>query len=135
MVADPASLDREDADRALDIELKMPMILLCLSVLSDSERTYIEMRYGLNGYEPHTYDAIAKTVNLSRERVRQVLERAIRKLRYQVAQRNLESADSRKDEELLAPAKEYSPAPYRQVVTPLNQFPTAAEVQALQCVS
>lgn len=134
-IADPVSVNREDADRSLDVELKMPVVLLALSSLMESERTYIEMRYGLNGHQPHTYDAIAKEVGLSRERVRQVLDRGVRKLRYQMALHQQQLADSRTDAEPLELAMEYSPTPYRGPVTPLNQFPKAAEVQALQYAS
>ena len=41
----------------------------------------IRMRYGLNGDQPHTLEAIAQKLNLSRERVRQIERDAFSRLR------------------------------------------------------
>jgi RNA polymerase primary sigma factor len=54
-----------------------------LSTLTDRERVIIEYYYGLNSnYEPMTLEAIGDKFNLTKERIRQIKERAIRKLRY-----------------------------------------------------
>lgn len=42
-----------------------------LSQLNDADAELIKMRFGLYGYDPMTLDEIGKTMNISRERVRQ----------------------------------------------------------------
>jgi len=57
-------------------------------VLTQREQDIITMRYGLKNGEPHTLDEVSRLFNLSRERVRQIQARAMRKLRCpQVAKR------------------------------------------------
>jgi RNA polymerase primary sigma factor len=40
------------------------------------------MRYGLNGYEPMSLQQIGDRFNLSKERIRQIEKKAIRRLRH-----------------------------------------------------
>ena len=52
-----------------------------LSHLSDQERRVLELRFGLEGVERHTLAEIGRMRDVSRERVRQVELKALRKLR------------------------------------------------------
>jgi len=52
-----------------------------LSLLSERERIIIERTFGLNGQPEMTLEEIGNSLGLSRERVRQIKEKAIRKLR------------------------------------------------------
>ncbi len=52
-----------------------------LSQLPAREQDILVMRFGLRGKESHTLEEIGKTLNLSRERVRQIEGRALRRLR------------------------------------------------------
>ena len=52
---------------------------LCL--LSERERLIIERSFGINGQPDMTLEEIGNSLDLSRERVRQIREKAIRKLR------------------------------------------------------
>ena len=52
-----------------------------LDQLREIERKVIELRFGLDGEKPHTLDSIGKTLRITRERVRQIQEQALRKLR------------------------------------------------------
>ena len=49
--------------------------------LSDREKTIIQLRYGLNGEAPQTLEEIGKLLHITRERVRQIQNKAISKLR------------------------------------------------------
>ncbi|NDG75009.1 MAG: RNA polymerase sigma factor, RpoD/SigA family [Synechococcaceae bacterium WB8_1B_136] len=53
-----------------------------LTHLNDQERQVLEMRFGLEGEERHTLAEIGRMLDVSRERVRQVELKALRKLRH-----------------------------------------------------
>lgn len=52
-----------------------------MSYLSDQERQVLNLRFGLDGEERHTLAEIGRMLDVSRERVRQVELKALRKLR------------------------------------------------------
>ena len=52
-----------------------------LSTISDREADIINMYYGRCGYEENTLEEIGKKYNLTKERVRQIMETAFRKIR------------------------------------------------------
>jgi RNA polymerase primary sigma factor len=60
--------------------LMMERLNEVLDNLSYRERRVIQLRFGLNGEQPATLDAVAKVFGLTRERTRQIEENAIRKL-------------------------------------------------------
>ncbi|GHV79946.1 hypothetical protein AGMMS49944_17370 [Spirochaetia bacterium] len=49
--------------------------------LDERSRTVINMRFGLNGFVPMTLEKTGMKIGLTRERVRQIQEKAIKKLR------------------------------------------------------
>ena len=51
-------------------------------VLSPRERTILEMRYGLQDGHTHSLDEVSIIYHLTRERIRQIEVKALRKLRY-----------------------------------------------------
>lgn len=53
-----------------------------LSHLKPRERHVITMRYGLDGEPPATLDDVAKTMEVTRERVRQIEAKGIRRLKH-----------------------------------------------------
>jgi RNA polymerase primary sigma factor len=53
-----------------------------LSHLTEQERQVLELRFGLEGEERHTLAEIGRMLDVSRERVRQVELKALRKLRH-----------------------------------------------------
>ena len=62
------SLQREGLDRALRL-------------LTDRERSVIELRYGLTGKDPLTLEQIGTDMGITRERVRQIESNSLRKLK------------------------------------------------------
>ncbi|ADO46220.1 RNA polymerase, sigma 70 subunit, RpoD subfamily [Hydrogenobacter thermophilus TK-6] len=60
-----------------------------LDRLPEKERRVIELRFGLRGEEPRTLREIGDILNISRERVRQLETRALRKLRNMAMKRHL----------------------------------------------
>ena len=52
-----------------------------LSELTPREREIVKLRFGIGTSQDHTLGEIGKRYNLSRERVRQILEAGLKKLR------------------------------------------------------
>ena len=84
--ADPAAaltrLFRERAD-----------LVAVLDDLAPNERTVLRRRFGLEGDEPETLEAIGQRLGLSRERVRQIEGGGLRKLRGLLGARGIDAAD------------------------------------------
>jgi RNA polymerase primary sigma factor len=68
-------------DAAADQMLK-EHIYSSLSTLDDRERAILEMRFGLTDGEPRTLEEVGQAFGVTRERVRQIESKALRKLRY-----------------------------------------------------
>jgi len=62
-----------------------------LATLADRESEILRFYYGLNGYQSHTLEEIGVEFGLTRERVRQIKEKAIKKLKNQFRNRLLKS--------------------------------------------
>ena len=62
-----------------------------LSTLTLREGEVVRLYYGLNGRHPHTLEEIGKHFELTRERVRQIKEKAIRRLKHTSRSRMLKS--------------------------------------------
>lgn len=60
-----------------------------LGSLSDRERAVLEMRFGLNDGESHTLEEVGRAFGVTRERVRQIESKALRKLRHPGHRRKL----------------------------------------------
>ena len=65
-----ASLLREQLDKALD-------------TLSERESRVLRLRYGLEARRPHTLEEVGRELGVTRERVRQIEGKALRKLKHQ----------------------------------------------------
>ncbi len=62
-----------------------------LTMLSQREADILRFYFGLNGAAPHTLEEIGEKFDLTRERVRQIKEKAIRKLKHTSRCRNLKA--------------------------------------------
>ncbi|HET6303405.1 MAG TPA: sigma-70 family RNA polymerase sigma factor, partial [Myxococcota bacterium] len=77
-VADAAG---ESPDGDLDSDRMRSGVGSLISSLTDREQLILRLRYGLGGEEEHTLEQIGQSLGLSRERVRQLEARALKKLR------------------------------------------------------
>ncbi len=68
--------DHQLADESLKTEIER-----VLSTISNREGEIIKRYYGLNGYHQHTLEEIGQELDLTRERVRQIKEKALRRLK------------------------------------------------------
>ena len=64
-----------------------------LADLPDQERTVVSLRFGLSGEGPLTLEAIGKRLGVTRERVRQVEDAALQRLRRLLAARGVDAGD------------------------------------------
>ena len=66
-----------------------------LSSLTERERRVLDLRYGLEGGQQHTLDEIGSRLGVTRERIRQIEAKALRKLRHPSRSKKLKAfADS-----------------------------------------
>ena len=77
-----ANDDSPDADRLLLAESLQKEIERSLSTLTDKEREIIRLFFGIGMNNGLTLEEIGAKFNLTRERVRQIKEKAIRRLRH-----------------------------------------------------
>jgi RNA polymerase primary sigma factor len=78
LISDPAVTPVDELLIARSLEEQLQTLL---SQLDEKERVIIERRFGLGDGEPQTLAEIGSDLHLSRERIRQIEERAIGKLR------------------------------------------------------
>ena len=67
-------------------QLLKEQIRSALGVLSEREREVLEMRFGLLDGQDHTLEEVGKHFGVTRERIRQIEAKALRKLRHPDAQ-------------------------------------------------
>lgn len=83
--------DSPDPDEKLmDLSLRQE-IERSLSTLGEREAEILRYYFGLKGYQQHTLEEIGDEFGLTRERVRQIKEKAIKKLKNQYRNRLLKS--------------------------------------------
>ncbi|HWU85502.1 MAG TPA: RNA polymerase sigma factor RpoS [Rhodocyclaceae bacterium] len=80
-----ADEDAEDPELHLEHAEMEARVASWVSQLSERQRSVVERRYGLNGHEITTLEALAEELGLTRERVRQIQLEAIAHLRRQMA--------------------------------------------------
>jgi RNA polymerase primary sigma factor len=107
----------EDPSDGIGFSLRKEKLDLVLGSLSERERRILEMRFGLTDGEGCTLDEIGKIFNVTRERIRQIEAKGLRKLRHPTRLRHLrgflESAQPSMTREINAPA-DLAPRPVRR---------------------
>jgi RNA polymerase primary sigma factor len=68
-------------EEAAEVSLRKETLEKILSQLSSRERRVLELRYGLNGEHPRTLDEVGRAFNVTRERIRQIENQSLKKLR------------------------------------------------------
>jgi RNA polymerase primary sigma factor len=68
-------------DEAADTTLRGELLRNILGTLSHRERRVLELRYGLDGEQPRTLDEVGRAFNVTRERIRQIENQSLKKLR------------------------------------------------------
>jgi len=70
-------------------ELLREQVQNALSVLTERERQVLEMRFGLRDGKDYTLEEVGRYFNVTRERIRQIEAKALRKLRHPTRSRHL----------------------------------------------
>ncbi len=63
------------------LNLRSTDIEAALSALPERERKVIELRYGLDGAQPHTLEEVGRAFGVTRERIRQIENNTLKKLK------------------------------------------------------
>lgn len=77
-------------DDAASHQLLRERIVEVLSELTDRERNVLRMRFGLDDGYPRTLEEVGRHFNVTRERIRQIEAKAIKKLRHAKRRKKLE---------------------------------------------
>jgi RNA polymerase primary sigma factor len=85
------SKDTPPPDKGLLNDSLRKEIERALSTLTYREANIIRLYFGLNGKHPHTLEEIGEEFNLTRERVRQIKEKAIKRLKNATRCKNLKA--------------------------------------------
>lgn len=79
LIEDKAAVAPSDAAIARDLKEKMASLL---NTLTSREEKIIKMRFGLEDGSEHTLEEVGRTFAVTRERIRQIEAKALRKLRH-----------------------------------------------------
>ena len=83
--------DSSNTDRELAIESLKAEVSRILKLLTDKEQKVLRAFFGIYGSPEMTLDEIGEKYNLTRERVRQIKEKALRRLRHNTKNKLLKS--------------------------------------------
>ena len=72
-------------DEIFNKKMQKEKLQKALSKIGSREREVLERNFGLGEYEPHTLEEISRIMNITRERVRQIKENALRKLKIVIS--------------------------------------------------
>jgi RNA polymerase primary sigma factor len=85
-------IEDEEALEPMDAaarEMLREQVKNALAVLSEREREVLELRFGLADGKDHTLEEVGQYFNVTRERIRQIEAKALRKLRHPTRSRYL----------------------------------------------
>ena len=82
--------EREAPDEKISFRALQDRLRSVLETLSLREREVIKMRFGIDRDETYTLEELGKKFKVTRERIRQIEIRALKKLKHPVRSRTLE---------------------------------------------
>jgi RNA polymerase primary sigma factor len=85
-------IEDEEAMQPMDAaarEMLREQVKNALAILSERERQVLELRFGLLDGKDHTLEEVGQYFNVTRERIRQIEAKALRKLRHPTRSRHL----------------------------------------------
>lgn len=71
-----------DPSNGTELSVLREKMLAIIGTLTQRERLVLELRHGLKGYNPQTLEEIGRCFGVTRERVRQIESKAMRKMRH-----------------------------------------------------
>ena len=75
----------DEAETAHAIAVNKEVVTRILDKLPERERLIVELRFGLNGREQHTLKRAGEVIGVTKERIRQLEQRAYRLMRREIA--------------------------------------------------
>jgi RNA polymerase primary sigma factor len=73
-----------DTEKEIENFFKRERVSELLDFVSEREKRILDLRFGISDGNPHTLSEVSKELKISRERVRQIEEAALKKLRQYV---------------------------------------------------
>ena len=73
--------NQELPDEAAEVTMRKETLEKILHTLSSRQRRVLELRFGLDGQSPRTLDEVGLTFDVTRERIRQIENQSLKKLR------------------------------------------------------
>jgi RNA polymerase primary sigma factor len=73
--------DQPLPEESAELNFRRDRLFKILETLSARERRVLELRYGLDGQTPQTLDEVGRVFNVTRERIRQIENQSLKKLR------------------------------------------------------
>lgn len=103
MIKDDNLPTQDEFLESLDLQDDLGLLMDALPKLSDEERCFVTRRFGLDGRDPASWNDLGKEVHLSRERVRQITQLALGKLRYYMTHKHEPNVEEPTEEVVEAP--------------------------------
>jgi len=95
-IADPGAEDPAEKASCQQLREQMEGVL---STLTERERRVLELRFGLKDGSDHTLEEVGRQYQVTRERIRQIEAKALRKLRHPTRVKHLRGFLEKQDEE------------------------------------
>lgn len=83
--------ESKSVEEYVEDEILKETINYVLDTLTERERTILELRFGLNNGVGRTLEEVGKVFGVTRERIRQIESRALKKLRHPARSKNLKN--------------------------------------------
>lgn len=93
MIEDPTTRDKDYSDKIFYEDFRK--VVFNSGILTEREALVVALRFGFDGGKVYTLEEIGQQLNVTRERIRQIEAKAIRKLRHN---RNVKPFDSKSPE-------------------------------------